>query len=290
MNLNQAFEQQIKRMQIPNVDVHRQVMDSIQRERFAKQPCLRLKMGVVLSVMIGLFVTGFASASIYLLQDSTGDTAFRVQPFDSDNPMTERSEIEREAFGKLEPGEAIAVYDPNRNQPIISAQMKPFEVTSYQTLVDRVAPYFRLPAQLASSINFQIGYITYDIKNVDIEQMRARSDKQGGAVVYEPLEVKESIAAIALHMEVKGEQMITSVYAGEKWEQVFTNTEQMDEVEKITYAGSEALLFQREGTWQLMYRANVESRDHFYMITTDNTSQKAKDSLLTVLSWLVTED
>lgn len=273
MSTHDHWEMQVKQIRIPEIQIQERVMNRLAGGgAYANQKRLPVwkRKPVMLTAMLLLFLfaTGFASITLIQLFHQDGHVLFTVKGYDAHNSKYELAEEDRMKYmNLLQPGEAIAIYNPAGNPDhIVSVLEKPIEMTDYHALSSLVQPAFRLPRELPEHLGYTSGVVYHLLGEPNIEKLIEQSEVNGGEVVWEKVEVKEDIKGVTINLMFQGREYIASLYEGSYWQTMYTDLEQWKDTQVIPIGQSEGVLYKREGRSVLMWMSDQEQGGVFYQI------------------------
>lgn len=276
MSTYNHWERQVKQLRIPEIQIQDRVMNQLELAHVGAHASQKRWSGwkrkpVMLTAMILLFLfaTGFASMALIRLYDQDGRVVFTVKGYDADNSKYELAEEDRLKYmNLLQPGEAIALYDPTGNPDrIVLVLEKPFEITDYHALSSLVQPAFRLPEELPEHFGYRSGVVYHLLGEPNIQQLIEQSEAIGGEAVWEKVEVKEDIKGVTMNFIVQGQEYTASLYEGSYWHTVYTDLEKWQDTQVISIGLTEGVLYKQEGRSTLMWMSDQGHGDVFYRIT-----------------------
>lgn len=279
MSTYNHWERQVKQLRIPEIQIQDRVMNQLaitgahtNQRRWSgwkRKPVLLIAM-----ILLFLFATGFASMALIHLYDQDGRVVLTVKGYNADNSKYELAEEDRMKYmNLLQPGEAIAIYNPVGNPDrIVYVLEKPFEITNYHALSSLVQPAFRLPEELPEHLGYRSGAVYHLLGESNIQQLIEQSEANGGEAVWEKVEVKEDIKGVTMNFIIQGQEYTASLYEGSYWHTVYTDLEKWQDTQVITIGQSEGVLYRQEGRSKLMWMSDQGQGDVFYQITANGQS------------------
>lgn len=288
MNIDHQLERQLGNMEIPQINVHDQVMQRIQTARKSSYH-FRFR-GVVLTAIIAVLVlgTGFASVMFINLYNQDGQLTFSIKGLDKDNTEPILTDQQTKEYLQLiEPGEAIALYIPDGNpQNIVSIFQKPIEITDYAQLQFQVRDTIYLPKDISSPFEFMYGIVHYEVEEPTIQRLIKKSEENNGNIVFEKLKLTEEVMGTTLYFNIDGEEYSVAKMKGDRWNSLYTNMDKMKQKQKINVNGSEGLLSYQDGNAEFVWHSAGSAEDAFYSISTKETSNHIESNIVALVESL----
>lgn len=286
MSADEQIEWKLKQLKVPEVDVQAKVMGQIVRAN-SPQSIMHKRMVLTVTILIFLVGTGFASFTFMNLYHDNGSIAFTVE---NDNDANSRPILTEEMSAKflslIEPGEAIAIYNPEGNPDhIITSREKPMEITHYPSFRERVGNSFVLPEHIAG-YHFVHGVIHHVLEPPDIDRLINDSQKQNGEIVFEKIRVTPEIYGLTMTLLGNGDEYLVSLFQGERWNTVYTDFKKIEKSKVIKVLGSEGFLSFEEGKAIFLWRKKIGGQDIFYRITTNEASKDMETTLVMLIEHL----
>lgn len=289
MSGDQQIERQIKKLQIPEIDVHDKVMGRINRMQPPQKMLNKRLMIIAVTALLFLIGTGFASVTFINLYDENGSIALSIKSFNDDNQKSVLTEeASRKYLSLIMPGEAIAIYNPEGNpQNIVSILEKPIEITNFELFGNIAKNVLPLPESISGQFVFVKGVVHHVVDYPDVQNLISKSQLHTGDVVFEKTNVTTEIYGVTMTISMNGDEYLASMHKGERWDNVYTDFENVKQTKAIKVLGSEGLLMFEEGKVIFMLRLNNGDKDVFYHVTTNETSKDIETNLVLLMEQLI---
>lgn len=284
------MERQMKRLQMPEINVQDQVMKRLDNSTM-KQTYRVRNNRVILAVIVLLLLlgTGFASVTFINLYDKEGSLSFSIKGFDKDNPAPVLTqELSKKYLELIKPGEAIVVYNPVGNPGnIVSSLQKPIEIYSLEELRQQAGSLYHIPEELPNYVVFKSGVLHHELEDPDIQHLISKSQASNGDVVSEKVDFKNEVHGVTMKFIVKGNEYSASQYQGSRWNTVYTDLKDKKDLRVIQVRNSDGLLMLDEGRTILMWRSEKEQGEAFYYLSTKGLPSNTESQLVSLLELLI---
>lgn len=288
MSTTKSLEQQIRDIQLPQIDIHDSVMHTISSK---KQPIniFQSKLLVASVICILLIGTGFASLKYMKLYNDKGEEWVNIQPYNQQHtrPNTDTNDF-NEYLSLLNEGEAIAVFNPiNNDGQVVSVLTKPITYMQWNDFKEKVGNRFPLPKVLDAGFSFNSGGISLTAVMQDNKKLIQESMENGNKITYEKVDVLDQIAFISMSLLKESHEYTISMFNGPLWDTVYTDMLNSPNLQKIVVHGTEGIVATNSDESEAIWRSSAEHGDVFYSITTTNKTEQVANEIVSLLSMLL---
>jgi hypothetical protein len=287
-----SIEAEVKSISIPSIDLHDRVMEQVyglekkpQSSRFTP-PKLVLGLSILFILLVG---TGYTALHYINLFDQRGERTLSILNWNGDNQPSPKltPEVREAALALIQPGEAVAIYNPaNNSKRIVNTLEKPIEYLNYSEFLGKVGHFTELPSTIGTPFTYIKGIAHHELADhPDLNMLYERSLANGGSIEYEVLGVDSLIHGITIETAVSNVSYFASIYKGSRWNGVYTDLQDKDSARVIPFRQADAILMTDTHEMELLWKPNKNGP--FYSIQTNSPSANSETMMMLLLDSLL---